>query len=175
MVCLSGNLSHHRKVLEADILARGGCVAASVTLAVTHLVSTPAEFEALSSKVMGAITRGVPVVTEAWLDACEVEGELADESRYLVQDVPRGAAGGGGGGGSPTRPKKAAASAGTPSPTRKPVVESSCIALDWYRATHGTPGGGGGGGGGSLSPARAEPASAPSGRALAGLTFCVSG
>jgi NAD-dependent DNA ligase len=51
-ICLSGNLSEPKTTIDNKILKLGGSVEATVTDACTHLISTPFELEALTSKVM---------------------------------------------------------------------------------------------------------------------------
>ena len=62
-------------------------MAGSVTAACTHVVSTDSEVAKGTAKVNQAQKRGVPLVTEAFFDACEEAGELlADAAPFAVGD-----------------------------------------------------------------------------------------
>jgi len=87
VICLSGNLSKPKAVIDVNILKLGGSVVSTVTQSCTHLISTPFEFEALTTKVMTAITKNIPVVSEEWISACEHEGDLADVEDYAIQSA----------------------------------------------------------------------------------------
>ena len=67
VVCLSGTLSQKRSKFEEYVTSNGGQCKSSVTKAVTHLVTTDAELQAATSKVIKAQSYGIPIVTEVRL------------------------------------------------------------------------------------------------------------
>ena len=76
-----------RAEITAKIKAAGGAVAGSVTAACTHVVSTDGEVAKATAKVKQAQKKGVPLVSEAFVDACEEAGELlADAAPFAVGD-----------------------------------------------------------------------------------------
>jgi hypothetical protein len=64
---LSGKFTEPHAALTSLIKRNAADVKASVTKAVTHLVSTMDDVEAKSTKVQKALASGIPIVTERWV------------------------------------------------------------------------------------------------------------
>jgi hypothetical protein len=121
-------------------------VSASVTAATTHLVCSASEFRRRTNKVLLAGAKGLPIVTESWLDACETVGAgQVDPIPHLL---------GGGGGAQPQQPPvtaapslpataAAAAPAATAGSHRAPVAPVAPAAVarwSWAGDSPGNPG-----------------------------------
>ena len=66
--CITGTFSDKRTVIKSRLEALGASVKGSVTKAVTDLL---AEGDTSSSKYQAAVSKGLPIHDEAWLDALE--------------------------------------------------------------------------------------------------------
>ena len=69
-----------RSIIEYN----NGRVYEYVTKSVTHVVTTPLEVQRSSTKVQGAIQKGVPVVGESWLKSCLQAGHYVDEEPFML-------------------------------------------------------------------------------------------
>jgi poly [ADP-ribose] polymerase len=73
-----------RANLTAAIKARGGDVAGTVSGKVTHLISTDAEVQGQTSKVILAQGKGLPIVSEDFLDACKKNKKVVASKKYEI-------------------------------------------------------------------------------------------
>jgi hypothetical protein len=64
---ISGKFTESHAAISALIRRNAGDIKASVTKAVTHLVSTLDDFNSRSTKVEKALSNGIPIVTERWV------------------------------------------------------------------------------------------------------------
>jgi hypothetical protein len=92
---VSGKLNRSQSEVKTLLAANGGMLAASVTKAVTHVLSIGIG----SSKTQKAAATGVPVVSEEWLDDCIAAGKILTDDKYFFANSPSGKVGSGGGGG----------------------------------------------------------------------------
>lgn len=84
-ICVSGQMSVVRRTFHAWLQEHGARVAKSVTGATTHLVTTGVEADNPTRKVLEAIKKRVPVVTEAFIRACVAQGRaVADLDPFLL-------------------------------------------------------------------------------------------
>ncbi|CAK0799263.1 unnamed protein product [Prorocentrum cordatum] len=82
---LSGKLALPRKEYEETIRKHGGDVAASVTTAVTFLISTEDDVKAVSQKVATALGRKLPVVQEGFVGACVTAKRLLEPGKFAIK------------------------------------------------------------------------------------------
>lgn len=101
---ISGRLSQPQREYEDLINKHGGDVAASVTKAVSFLVSSDLDVKARPEKVVIARGRGVPIVSEDFLASCVAADKLLPPGSFLVRSRKR------------TAPGSAAASASVEAP-----------------------------------------------------------
>lgn len=85
---ITGSLSKPRKMFKADIEALGGVLASSVTKKVNIVLSTAAYMSAATSKIVAAKARGVPIVSESFIDAACAAGSWkdVDVAKYAIDD-----------------------------------------------------------------------------------------
>ncbi|KAF4969972.1 hypothetical protein FSARC_2874 [Fusarium sarcochroum] len=84
-IALSGkfdSIDHNHSSLEALIRKHGGTVTRSVTKATTHVISTEDDFNAGSSKVTAAQTKGLPLVNPSWVIDTDSKGEKLSADDY---------------------------------------------------------------------------------------------
>ncbi|KAK6528039.1 hypothetical protein TWF281_009296 [Arthrobotrys megalospora] len=80
---LSGSFEGYtKKEVESLIANNGGAVKASVTKAVTHLITTPEDYMKNTTKVGNASANGIPIVTISWLEDSVKKGKKQAESKY---------------------------------------------------------------------------------------------
>jgi predicted DNA-binding WGR domain protein len=84
VICITGTLSMGRKEMTVKLGGAGATVGGSVSAKTTHLLSTPSEVSSKTNKVIMAESKGLPVVSEAWVDASLTAGSLADVAPYLL-------------------------------------------------------------------------------------------
>jgi len=107
VICITGKMNRGtRKQVQAVIVSAGGRTIGSVGATCNILISTPVEIEKKTVKVNTARGQGIPIVSEAWLDACLDEGDQVDPSDYSLVE------GGGGGGGGARAPSRGPAAGG---------------------------------------------------------------
>jgi hypothetical protein len=95
-ICVTGKQSRGtRKEIRAEVLAEGGKFCSDVQQRCTTLIATREEVSKPTRKVSDARGRGIPIVSEAWLQACFDEGGQVDPKDYSI-DFPSVAAGGSG-------------------------------------------------------------------------------
>ncbi|EFC44465.1 hypothetical protein NAEGRDRAFT_79764 [Naegleria gruberi] len=80
--CISGTLSKGRKEVENEIKKYGGKTAASITKAVTHLITTEKEFEEETTKVSAAKEKEKIIVKEDFIWDSVKLGELQPATKY---------------------------------------------------------------------------------------------
>ena len=86
-ICVTGKQSRGtRKQIQAEILAEGGTFCSDVQQRCTTLIATVEEVRKPTRKVSDARGRGIPIVSEAWLEACFDEGGQVDPADYLIDD-----------------------------------------------------------------------------------------
>lgn len=61
----------------------GLAVGFNLTKTVTHMVTSQSEFDSDSAKIMKAKAQGVKLVSADWLDECEKDGKVVDETPFL--------------------------------------------------------------------------------------------
>ena len=84
-ICVTGTHSLTRSELQGAILAAGGEFAKTVGGKTTHVLATTIEVANSTSKVAGARKHKIPIVNEAWFEACKAQGSpVADLSPYLL-------------------------------------------------------------------------------------------
>jgi len=76
-----GTLSKTRAQVESLIKSNGGSVASTLTNKVTHLITTTAEYNSSSMKVVQAQGKGIPIVSEHYLDA-KMKSATVDLKKY---------------------------------------------------------------------------------------------
>jgi len=92
IVC-SGSLSQVRSAFQDMIREHGGSVANSVGRGTTHLVTTTAEAENPTRKVLDALAKRVHIVSEAFITASLESGAPVDEAQYLLLEPEEGGGG----------------------------------------------------------------------------------
>jgi poly [ADP-ribose] polymerase len=90
--CITGKLSMSRAALTTAIKARGGDVAGSVTAKVTHVLSTPTEVTGGTSKIIQAQGKGLPIISEDFLDACKKAKKIAPTKKFEIGGAAKPAA-----------------------------------------------------------------------------------
>jgi hypothetical protein len=84
VLCVTGQMSMVRKQFFSHIQSHGGAASKTVTNKCTHLVTTEAEVDAPTRKMLEAMRKGCPVVNEDFVTACISEGYVVDEEEYLL-------------------------------------------------------------------------------------------
>jgi hypothetical protein len=84
VLCVTGQMSMVRRQFFAHIQSHGGAASKTVINKCTHLVTTEAEVDAPTRKMLEAMRKGVPVVNEDFVTACISEGYVVDEEDYLL-------------------------------------------------------------------------------------------
>jgi len=83
--CVSGKMQMgSRKDVEKCIKGYGGATAASVTGKVTHVVSTEEEKKSKTAKYVLAEGKGLPIVSEDFLEECKNQGKLLDPADFPI-------------------------------------------------------------------------------------------
>ncbi|KAK6359719.1 hypothetical protein TWF696_000861 [Orbilia brochopaga] len=86
---LSGTFDNlTKKEVEAMISNAGGTVKSSVTKAVTHLITTPEDFQKKNTKVNAATAAGLPIVSIDWLQDSISKKKKQAESKYDLTAPP---------------------------------------------------------------------------------------
>ncbi|KAF3939329.1 hypothetical protein ABW19_dt0203389 [Dactylella cylindrospora] len=100
----------------------GGTNKSSVTKAVTHLLTTPEDYQKATAKVNAAIASGIPIVTIDWLLDSVSKKKKQAESKYDVTKPQKAST-------SKTSASKAAASkaAAAPAPAPAPASQTATI------------------------------------------------
>ncbi|KLT38345.1 PARP-domain-containing protein [Cutaneotrichosporon oleaginosum] len=62
----------------------GAKVSNNVTKTVTHLIANTADIQSGSPKITAAKKNNVHILDERWVEACEEEGDLVDEAKYVA-------------------------------------------------------------------------------------------
>ena len=130
-ICITGKQSMVRKDLFAKVQRNGGMISKSVTGSTTILIADNYEVAKPTQKVQDAQNKGLPVVSEDWLDSCLEHGTLVDTDEFSLNGRSGGGNGGCAGGG---------AGAAAPSPRARPQRQTQGHRL-------------GGGAGGGVNPA----------------------
>jgi DNA ligase-1 len=81
-ICVSGTHSIGRKEMEGKILRAGGQFAKTCSGTTTYLIATPGELASQTSKVKQANAHRVPILAEAFLDACIAAGKVVPRAPY---------------------------------------------------------------------------------------------
>ncbi|KAJ4453799.1 hypothetical protein PAPYR_11635 [Paratrimastix pyriformis] len=84
-VCFEGRFGRTRAILTELVNQNGGCVASSVSTTVSHFIATPEVVQKDSAMTVKAHSRGVPIVSDEWLDACVKTGSLVDPAPFIVE------------------------------------------------------------------------------------------
>eukprot|EP00294_Goniomonas_avonlea_P012894 CAMPEP_0114554936 /NCGR_PEP_ID=MMETSP0114-20121206/8477_1 /TAXON_ID=31324 /ORGANISM="Goniomonas sp, Strain m" /LENGTH=645 /DNA_ID=CAMNT_0001740019 /DNA_START=6 /DNA_END=1943 /DNA_ORIENTATION=- len=84
VLAISGTFSVSRAEFTKLVNTNGGSIANSVTKAVTHLVTTDAEFQGKTAKVVAAEAKGLPIVSEDWVHESIKAGAKEDEASYTI-------------------------------------------------------------------------------------------
>jgi hypothetical protein len=71
--------------MKSLVTSNGGKVAASVTKAVTHLVTSQESWDAPTDKVSGAKANGLPIVTEQWVHESVAKGKLQNVANFSFE------------------------------------------------------------------------------------------
>jgi hypothetical protein len=92
VICITGKMSRGtRKDVQGAILGAGGRVINTVGASCNLLISTPVEIQKGTVKVNTARGQGLPIVSEAWLEACLEEGDTVDPCDYSLVAAGAGA------------------------------------------------------------------------------------
>ncbi|KKA28450.1 hypothetical protein TD95_002582 [Thielaviopsis punctulata] len=73
--------------IEEIVKELGGIVTKSVTRTTTHLITTEHDYNAMASKVKGAVSRGLPIVTLDWLLDTQNKKAHQAETDYFVSSL----------------------------------------------------------------------------------------
>mmetsp|Transcript_142027 Transcript_142027/g.247409 ORF Transcript_142027/g.247409 Transcript_142027/m.247409 type:complete len:783 (+) Transcript_142027:75-2423(+) len=84
VVCVSGTMSMIRKQFHEMLRDQGARVVPSVTGSTTHLVTTKCETDSPTRKVLAAITKHVPCVTEQFINDSIAYGAIVDDTPYRL-------------------------------------------------------------------------------------------
>lgn len=84
VICISGALTVSKAEMTAILKGAGAAVASSMTAKVTHVLSTPADFAKGTAKVKSAEAKGLPVVSESFVDASIKAGRKVSEKSHLL-------------------------------------------------------------------------------------------
>eukprot|EP00931_Biecheleriopsis_adriatica_P087583 TRINITY_DN62025_c0_g1_i1.p1 TRINITY_DN62025_c0_g1~~TRINITY_DN62025_c0_g1_i1.p1 ORF type:complete len:688 (-),score=117.19 TRINITY_DN62025_c0_g1_i1:141-2204(-) len=87
VVCLSGALSKVRREFWRQVEEHGGSFTKSVTAKTTHMVTTEKEAFCPTRKVLQAINRKTPIVSEQFILDCIEQGGVVDHTPYLYRDA----------------------------------------------------------------------------------------
>ncbi|KAK1965331.1 PARP-domain-containing protein [Colletotrichum sublineola] len=82
VIAISGTFDKKRTELESWLSSLGAGIAKSVTKKTTHLITTPEDFNARTSKVVSAQKNDLPVVSLQWAEDCESQGSLLPQTGY---------------------------------------------------------------------------------------------
>ncbi|OHF01880.1 hypothetical protein CORC01_02758 [Colletotrichum orchidophilum] len=82
VIAISGTFEKKRTELESWLSSLGASIAKSVTKKTTHLITTPEEVKAVTTKVASAQKNGIFIVTLEWAEECESQGSKAAESDF---------------------------------------------------------------------------------------------
>lgn len=85
-LCVSGAMSMVRREFHRFLMDHGASVVISVTGNTTHLVTTQAEADCPTRKVLGAMSKGTPIVSEDYIHACIANGAVVDAGPYMLVD-----------------------------------------------------------------------------------------
>jgi len=78
--CVSGSFTKSQSEMKKLLEENGGTVAGSVTAKVTHLVGS----DAGTGKAAKAVEKGIPVVTEEWVDKSVEEGAPSTDTSLML-------------------------------------------------------------------------------------------
>jgi len=78
-----------KEALKTKISAAGGVLAGSVSAKVTHVVSTRGACDSGGAALAAAMKKGLPVVTEAFVDACVADGRRVSEAPFILKGEAR--------------------------------------------------------------------------------------
>ncbi|EFQ34910.1 uncharacterized protein GLRG_10054 [Colletotrichum graminicola M1.001] len=82
VIAISGTFDKKRTELESWLSSLGAGIAKSITKKTTHLISTPEDFKALTTKVASAQKNDIPIVSLQWAEDCESQGSLLSQTGY---------------------------------------------------------------------------------------------
>ncbi|GKT41302.1 poly [ADP-ribose] polymerase 2-B [Colletotrichum spaethianum] len=77
-----GTFDKKRTELESWLSSLGAGIAKSITKKTTHLITTPEDFNAVTTKVASAQKSDVAVVSLQWAEDCESQGTLLPKTGY---------------------------------------------------------------------------------------------
>lgn len=86
------SIGHTHSSLEAQVKSLGGTVSARVDGNTTHLVCTEDDFNAKTTKVAAAETKGLPIVNSDWLLDCKADDRLVPVDDYYFSSSANAAA-----------------------------------------------------------------------------------
>ncbi|CCF39852.1 hypothetical protein CH063_02219 [Colletotrichum higginsianum] len=82
VVCISGTFDKKRAELESWLASLGAGIAKSITKKTTHLITTPEEFNAVTTKVASAQKNDIAIVSLQWAEDCESQATLLPKTGY---------------------------------------------------------------------------------------------
>ncbi|KAK2001053.1 PARP-domain-containing protein [Colletotrichum falcatum] len=82
VIVISGTFDKKRAELESWLSSLGAGIAKSITKKTTHLITTPEDFNALTTKVVSAQKNGIAIVTLQWAEDCESQASLLPQTGY---------------------------------------------------------------------------------------------
>jgi poly [ADP-ribose] polymerase len=85
-MCISGDFSVSQSEIKSLLTDNGATLAGTVTKAVTHLVSNTLG----SAKTQSAEDKGLPIVTEDWVNASIKNGTLSTKAAQFLSGKPSG-------------------------------------------------------------------------------------
>lgn len=84
VLCVSGTMSMIRRQFHDMLQEQGARVVPSVTGTTTHLVTTASEADCPTRKVLAAMDKGVPCVSEDFIHESVANGSTVDQTDYLL-------------------------------------------------------------------------------------------
>jgi len=83
-ICVSGEMSVVRKHFNSELEAAGAQIAKTVTTNVTHLVTTDTEVANPTRKVLAAVKKKIPIVSEKFVRECLKRGSRVEEAEFIL-------------------------------------------------------------------------------------------
>lgn len=91
VICVSGALSKVRREFWRQVQEHGAEVTKSVTARTTHMVTTEREASCPTRKVLQAITKRTPIVSEQFVLDCIEGGSVIDHAPYILRETEEAA------------------------------------------------------------------------------------
>ncbi|KAK2033059.1 PARP-domain-containing protein [Colletotrichum zoysiae] len=82
VIAISGTFDKKRAELESWLSSLGAAIAKSITKKTTHLITTPEDFNAHTTKVVSAQKNDIPIVSLQWAEDCDSQASLLPPTGY---------------------------------------------------------------------------------------------